>query len=334
MGSKTIIFFGLLISAAYLYFSVLNHKIMPVTENSMAEHLTEQNIDNTGLKQVEVTKEEEKVVVEEKEKEGTSNKVVEEVAAVTKSVETTVEKNTELNNTTQKEISTPAFGFMSSNNKKQIVGLMSYNDKGGILSKKIEELCKKYECSKDMRFEKDILDASWQDQSVKIINLLTSDSIENGSIFIEENTLKLEGDIKDIRTQNELKKILDAVKSDKFKVENYTKLSDSAKKEQNKKKAGVKETKHETKVEVKAKENKPVVSHAKVKKEIVVKKPKKTIVKHEQIESNKDMVATPVMETTISAEERVRKILSEIKGSTNQPEVGVVAKSHMETTVE
>ncbi len=350
MGSKTIIFFGVLLSALYLYFCISKYAVSaPIVATNV-------------VKEVVPTEE---VVV--------TSTVVEDT---NKSEEDVVVQNA------NERISTPAFGFMAGK-KNQIVALMSDNDESGELSKEINTLCEKSECSKDMRYETDIQDAAWQNATVKIIGLLTDGSIENGSLFIESNVLKIEGKIKDQEAQNRLDDILNSVKSDTFKVENHSKLSDSAqrKKSEIKKSEPVKKEIVVEKVEIKPQEVKkveqkplpvidetpvyiPVISEEstmdttldtqsqiivedsideKIEAVETVAKPyvktsntPKKIVKKKVVKARavpkREIVAAPVMETTLDAEARVRAILSEIRDT--GAAVGLVATPHMETTAE
>jgi len=203
MGSKVIILLGLLASALYLYFfinkqniivpqeeivsSTVEHKVIESTETAISEPKTETETETENIPTV-IPKEEEIEVINER-------------------------------------VATPAFGFMAGAKKNQIVALMSDHDENGTLSKYIEELCQKSECSKDLRYENDIIDAKWQEGVGKIIGLLTDGSIENGSLFIEGEVLKLEGTITSNEAQDMLNAILDSVKSDTFKIENHSKLT-------------------------------------------------------------------------------------------------------------
>jgi outer membrane protein OmpA-like peptidoglycan-associated protein len=209
MGSKVIILLGLLASALYIYFFINQQSInldssKAVNTNSVVESSVK-NIDENKTDQianVEPTNEPTSIPEENAE---------EEVVV------------------TNKRISTPAFGFMSGTKKNQIVALMSDNDENGPLAKRIEDLCKKTDCNKDMRYEDDIIDAPWQEEVGKIITLLTDGSIDDGSLFIEGNVLKLEGSINSNEIKTVLEGILDNIKSDTFKVENHSKLSNNIK---------------------------------------------------------------------------------------------------------
>ena len=314
MGSKTIMFLGVLLSALYLYFCISKYAVATPVATIVDEV--------KPVEQVEVVA----PVAETK---------------VAKEVKTEVVVDDKI-----ERLSTPAFGFMAGE-KNQIVALMSNNDKDSELSKRIEALCKKRECSKDMRYEKDIKDAVWQNEIVKIIELLTDGSIESGSLFIESNVLKIEGKVKDEKAQQRLNDILNSVKSDTFKVENHLRFSGIVEKKKPEVKAELPK-KEATPINVE-----PVVKNIEpVKKEIIVEKVEPEIIKEVVIEEKKIIpvvkkatpkpikkvvskpvaVPVPVMETTLDAEARVRAILGEIKES--KAVVGVVAEPHMETTVE
>jgi len=319
MGSKLIFLLGLIVSAAYLYFCINNHATTTNTTVASAP-----------------------AVVSEVKEEVVSPEPV--VAAATTMAEEAValaleedkkEEVVEVKNATER-ISTPAFGFMASPSKYQIVALLSDNDEGGKLVKQIDELCKKTECSKDIRFEKDIKDASWQEGVGKIVTLLADGkSIDGGSLFIESNVLKLEGKVTSQQAQDDLTSILDSLKSDTFKVENHFKLSPEATKKEEPKEEEVK--KEEPKKEEAKVVKEPTPAPTPVKKEevkpVVVTKPVSTpkpqVIQPVEAEV---IVAEPVMETTLDAEARVRAILDDIKN--NAPETGIVAQPHMETTVE
>lgn len=321
MGSKTIILLGVLLSALYLYFCVSKYRggVTDIQNEIKVSESVEQISNLTKVETLTDT--------------GVASAIPEE--------------DVEVQNANER-ISIPAFGFMAGAKKNQIVALMSNNDENGTLTKKIETLCQKMECSKDIRFENDIIDASWQEEVVKIIDLLTDGKIESGSLFIEGNVLKLEGTIDNQETQDAVNSILNSLKSDTFKVENYLKLSANAtvkkseiEKEETTKNVEVVEVK-----EVKAKvipEQTPVATPAKSTAPKVVEKPiskaKKTVKKSVEKKvvkvktiSKPEVVPSAVMKTTLDAETRVRNILSEIKDS--QKETGVVANPYMQTTLE
>jgi hypothetical protein len=351
MGSKTIIFLGVLISAVYLYFCISKYTVV------------ESKTDISSSSVVQAVDEIKPEIIDEAP---------------------SIEEDDAIQNANER-ISTPAFGFMAGINKNQIVALMSDNDENGSLSKQIEKLCEKKQCSKDMRYENDIIDASWQEDTAQIIELLTDGSIDKGSLFIEGNVLKLEGIVKSQKAQDRLNDILNSVKNDTFKVENYLKLSENIQKRDSKtkkeflvEKTDIKkvDTKPIIKPKVKVEKVKPkddvkeptvstpVVStdstmettldtQSKITVEHsvdevipavgIVAKPRIKIAPTKKKSTKKRVVKTkpapkpevipvPFMETTLDAETRVRAILSEIKDS--KAEVGMVAKPHMETTID
>ena len=331
MGSKMIMFFGVLASLLYLYFCL----------NTKGDIFPKAN--EVAITQEELQESEDSSAKEEKEEKSTdaSNTDKTPLTPPIQPVQTMpVASETSLT-PSQVGVSdkTPAaFGFMTGS-KNQVVGLMSLSDKDGKLAKKVESLCGENNCNKDMRFEKDILEASWQDETVQIVELLTNGGIENGSLFIEDNVLKLEGTVKDKKTESVLASILKSAENKAFKIETHTNVSitktapsiiihsvNNVKKVTEKVDLPLAKTKP---VEVEAKPKvKQVTKHVP---KTVTKTVKKKIVKKQHV-LEKEIVPAAVMETTLDVDARVRAILNDIKSS--KPAVGMVAKPHMETTNE
>jgi len=339
MGSKVIILLGLLASALYLYFFMNKQNILVQQEempNNIIENKIEENIEP----------------------------IISEVES-TNSTEEIVKKNEEEIEIINERVATPAFGFMAGAKKNQIVALMSDHDENGTLAKYIDDLCQKSECSKDLRFENDIIDALWQDGVSKIIEIMVDGGIENGSLFIEGEVLKLEGTITSNEVENKLNSILDSVKSDKFKIENHSKLSnnivqkdenktstikhivknDNKQKEQNitkiiDKNSSAEKAIDKTEIEkpqIKSKVknlNKKEIKQKTAKRSKVTKKPKtkKTVHKHtiKRVKNSEpEILPEPVMITSIDLEE---ELTAEHSIKENVPTEGIVAKPYMQTT--
>jgi outer membrane protein OmpA-like peptidoglycan-associated protein len=352
MGSKVILLLGLLASALYLYFFMNKQNI-----TVQPKEIINSSIENNAKDDVETT-------IPETE---SSNMPV---PAVDKKEEQKREEEIEIINKNER-VATPAFGFMAGAEKNQIVALMSDNDENGTISKYIEELCQKSECSKDLRYENDIMDAPWQEGVGKILGLLTDGSIEGGSLFIEGNILKLEGTITSNEAQDVLNSILDSVKSDTFKIENHSKLSSNIPKTEKteintaeqivKKDLTVKDEKREKEnikdennskqnviqaiEEIKpdigqeaAKVNKKEIKQQTAKKTDPIKKSKtkpkrrahKPITKKIRV-SEPEIVAEPVMETTLDLEDR---IVTQHSIKENIQAEDIVAKPYMKITSE
>lgn len=285
MGSKSIFVVGALASGAFLYYSIYKSD-MPSTINK--SNIEQSQISKAKIEpELKVVEKETKVVKIEpeiaKKEELISKEVIEEV------VEEEVIGR----------ISIPAFGFMSSKNKNQIVALMSDNEKDGELAKYIKWLCAKKECAKDIRFENNIMDSSWQKGAVKIIELFEDDRISGGSLFIESNTLKIEGRVNSQEAKNRLDAILKSLKSANLKIQSYTKLADFKKEQIKSEKV---EPKKEPKVEAsKAPKVIPEIEAPKVAKITPVEKPiVKEVVKPVVKSTPKpEVVPEPFMETTL-----------------------------------
>jgi hypothetical protein len=165
MGSKTILFLGVIASTAYLYFAVNNQP----------------SIDD-AKKQSDIPTLQETVT------------------------------NDEVINNKGERLSIPAFGFILIKESKQIAAVMSDEDKNGELAQYIDKLCEEQECIKDIKYNSDTKSANWQKETIGIIKLLTDGSINNGSIFIDGNTLKITGNINNQNKKQALDKILENTK--------------------------------------------------------------------------------------------------------------------------
>jgi hypothetical protein len=199
MGNKSIISLGLLVSTLYIYFIV---NTFHLTKQSNIVRLPEIDENLPSIESLELlTKSEQKRTNE-------SNKTVNRLR-------TFKEAHNE-------RISIPAFGFISTYDKYQIVALLSDNDKNRTLSRTIEELCNKSECINDLRYHKDVIDANWQKPISSILTLIATKKIKDGSIFIENNTVKIEGTLYDNSIKKELEVAIQNLYTYKLKVENNT----------------------------------------------------------------------------------------------------------------
>lgn len=322
MGSKSIIFIGVVISALYLYFSLFSYE--PKTEEDVSTQ--------TALV------ENEPIVSEENQS--------------TQEIEIPI---------LEERVASPAFGFMSGK-KNQIVALMSDHDENGTLSQYIEQLCKNETCNQDLRFQNDIKDAAWQKGVSELIEILKDNQIENGSLFIESNVLKIEGLVKDYETKIAIDNILHILEPD-LKIEQYITLSEAAQQAADEaastsstnmiatntermetngtQEIENNETEHialaeenQTLNEVKATVPKEMQKETKAKPPVAIKKettptPKKQTVSKTTPKTHKDIVAEPVMETTLDNDLVIRQ---ESDNGANQPVSGIVADAVMQTT--
>lgn len=125
----------------------------------------------------------------------------------------------------------PAFGFMGQGAQLQIVGLMSREDSQGALKRYLESLCREFQCSVDVGYQPDISEAPWQQDVVALLKLFVSEGIENGSLFIEANRLKIEGSVAEVKEAVEVQKIVNRLSSEGLKVENHIVMSEDVTRE-------------------------------------------------------------------------------------------------------
>ncbi len=125
--------------------------------------------------------------------------------------ETQVEATQVVKTIANVEKSDPAFGMIIDKNIT-IVGMFSPVSVSGRLINYINQLCEHNQCDNDIRYSKDIKDINWQNDMVDLIKLLREAKIEQASIFVNSNTLKIEGDLASI--DNNIQAITKKLKSD------------------------------------------------------------------------------------------------------------------------
>jgi outer membrane protein OmpA-like peptidoglycan-associated protein len=218
MSSRSIFLIGTISSILYIYFVLYNISIFK-NQEQIKQELSKPQIkplekdDTPTIQEILAT---EKEVVESVEKDLDENltQIVETEQTIEKDIVEVISDN---------RISIPAFGFISTVDKNQIVALMSDHDQDGILAKTIKEICQKQECIKDLSYEKDVIDASWQKPIASIVQLISDKKIKDGSLFVESNTVKIEGKINDKNTSLKVIEAIRKIKEAKLKVENYSK---------------------------------------------------------------------------------------------------------------
>jgi len=113
----------------------------------------------------------------------------------------------------------PTFGYMTSGEKIQIVGLMSRNDQNGTLKRYIDELCRKQECSREISYRKEIEDAPWQEGVVKLFELFSSGAVEKSAIFIEAGHITVEGKLVREEAKESFSQIMQSLEKSGLQIE-------------------------------------------------------------------------------------------------------------------
>jgi len=87
----------------------------------------------------------------------------------------------------------PVFGMMQSSKTTQIVGLLSSTDQNGTLGRFLNRFCQTHRCKSDLDYQNSIESAPWQKDVVSLVRLIAEGKLADGSLFIENNTIKIEG---------------------------------------------------------------------------------------------------------------------------------------------
>ena len=100
------------------------------------------------------------------------------------------------------------FGYIAHGDKIQIAGLMSRHDETGVLKGYLDRLSQEHNCSVEVDYQNNIMDASWQSSLVDLLELMQSDDFENGALFIESGHITLKGQVQKEDTKKRIADIL------------------------------------------------------------------------------------------------------------------------------
>ncbi len=125
-------------------------------------------------------------------------------------------------------IAPAAFGYMEQGARVQVVGVMSDLDKNGTLMRYIDTLCKERACEVDVGYQKDIIEAPWQKDIEALLKMFESGAVTDGALFVEADTVKIEGALKGGDNEAALKKIIAGLSAHGLKVQNRIAVSDTA----------------------------------------------------------------------------------------------------------
>ncbi len=124
------------------------------------------------------------------------------------------------------QIAPAAFGFLPQGGVLQVVGLLSEYDKSGPLMRYIHQLCQKSNCNVDVAYQAEIIDAKWQDDIVGILKLFGSESVMGGSLFIEADTVKLEGEATSVKSALTLQRYLNNLKEMGMDIQSHIEIEE------------------------------------------------------------------------------------------------------------
>ena len=87
----------------------------------------------------------------------------------------------------------PVLGMMQSGKTTQIIALLSSTDQNGTLGRFLDRFCQTHRCRSDLDYQYNIESAPWQQDIVSLVKLIAEGKLAVGSLFIENNTIKIEG---------------------------------------------------------------------------------------------------------------------------------------------
>ncbi len=112
----------------------------------------------------------------------------------------------------------PAFGILVQHGNIQIAGALADRDRNGTLVRYIEHICKARSCMEDITYHKDVIVARWQEEIVTLLKELGGEKMEDLSLFIENNSIKLQGAAVSAKDTQALQRLLTRLQSMNVKV--------------------------------------------------------------------------------------------------------------------
>ena len=100
------------------------------------------------------------------------------------------------------------FGYIAHGEKIQIVGLMSRQDETGVLKGYLDRLSQERNCSVEVDYRDNIMDAPWQRSLLDLFELMQSGDFDDGALFIEAGHITLEGQVQKEDTKKRIADIL------------------------------------------------------------------------------------------------------------------------------
>ncbi len=123
----------------------------------------------------------------------------------------------------------PVFGMMQSGKTTQIVGLLASEEQNGTLGRFLKDFCQTHHCKSDLDYQTTIESAPWQKDVVALVQLITEGKLAAGSLFIENNTIKIEGNVTNNDTASRLQSIFASLKEEGLQLLPSKKLAESLK---------------------------------------------------------------------------------------------------------
>ncbi len=110
------------------------------------------------------------------------------------------------------------FGYIAHGEKIQIVGLMSRQDETGVLKGYLDRLSQERNCSVEVDYRDNIMDAPWQRSLVDLFELMQSGDFEDGALFIEAGHITLKGQVQKEDTKKRIADILNQLHEKGLKI--------------------------------------------------------------------------------------------------------------------
>jgi len=125
----------------------------------------------------------------------------------------------------------PSFTFINSQ-PLQFNALLDKNAKQSKIIEEITKLCQSKKCNNDIKFEENIKEDNWSNESQALVIFMIENNIKDGSVTVNDGIVKISGDLQNNEQKEKLTELLNAF-DNSLEVQNVSTVSEPSKKDSN-----------------------------------------------------------------------------------------------------
>ncbi len=129
----------------------------------------------------------------------------------------------------KKALKEGSFAYMGGE-KKKIAAFLSESDKDSNITHFIENICPEDNCIKEIKYFKDIAPFSLSSQTISLIEYAQSSKIQNFLLYMNNKTLKLEGEANNTKVIEAMNPLLNPYLNYNYTIENNIRITQPVKK--------------------------------------------------------------------------------------------------------
>ena len=119
----------------------------------------------------------------------------------------------------------PSFAYVTGV-KSKVAALLSTKDKNGTITTMIDDICGENGCVKDIKYFEDTKEFIPSSQVLDLINFSIEKNVDNFAIYIDQNIVKVDGELKEASNKEEIDSKLQYFIDNKYDVTNNTHIKE------------------------------------------------------------------------------------------------------------